>query len=545
MAWSADTVYACMNSGIPGSPRLVFTQGVTFQGNIYLSSNTLYGLYSGQSIKHFGSALEYIAAAIDNETIFVPDEVIDGVVRWALYKQANDGTCIIRFLDENNNDAKTSSEPIYFDPTWALPQVTSHYRYYGVLGKDEDDNFEFGSEQPLDLVLTANPISNDIGITMVATHTAAAAALGFWAADPMWVDNMASFARLNNGNAEAYIDALFGGNYDGYNGMIGAYGGAGGGGGGQFRPSYGINIPQLPSISACDTGMVSLYALNTAQARSFAGYMWNTGFFDTIIKNFQSPMDNIISFQMVPLSVNQLSGSAGNINIGNLDSGLPALKKLTTTYYKINCGTIKVNEYYKSFADYSPYVQMHLSLPFCGIAQIDPDDCMDGYINVVYHVDVFSGSCVAFIRCYTNGVWTVLQQHSGNIIAQFPVTGRDYSNVYIGAINAISSLSQGNIVGAMSSAANIKPSYQRSGGVTSVAGLMGVRIPYLIISTPKYIMASNFREIKGYTSNLKVRIGDQSGYLQATGDNSELSSIPCTEEERAYIRQMLADGIYV
>lgn len=543
MAWSADTVYACMNMGIPGNPRLVCTQGITFQGNIYFTPNTLVGFYSGQSIRHFGSALEFIAAEINDETYFVPDEIIDGVVRWTIKKEANSGYCYFRFLDENGNEVKTTTS-IYFDPVWALPQTTSHYTYYGILGKDEDNQFEFGSEQPLDLILTADPISNHIGIAMVATHTGAAAALGFWGADPMWVDNMTS-CLLDYGNAADYIDALFGGNYDGYNGMIGAYGGAGGGGGGQFRPSYGINIPQLPSISACDTGMVSLYALNTSQARNFAGYMWNTGFFDSIIKNFQSPMDNIISFQMVPLSVNQLSGSAGNINIGNLDSGLPALKKLTTTYYEINCGTIKVNEYYKSFADYSPYVQMHLSLPFCGIAQIDPDDCMDGYINIVYHVDVFSGSCVAFVRCYTNGVWTVLQQHSGNIIAQFPVTGRDYSNVYIGAINAISSLSQGNVVGAMSSAANIKPSYQRSGGVTSVAGLMGVRIPYLIISTPKYIMASNFREIKGYTSNLKVRIGDQSGFLQATGDNSELSSIPCTEEERAYIRQMLSDGIYV
>jgi len=543
MAWSADTVYACMNMGIPGNPRLVFTQGITFQGNIYFSSNTLVGFYSGQSIRHFGSALEFIAAEINDETYFVPDEIIDGVVRWTIKKEANSGDCYFRFLDENGNEAKTTTF-ISFNPEWALPQTRSHYTYYGILGKDEDNNFEFGSEQPLDLILTADPISNHIGISMVATHTGAAAALGFWAADPMWVDNMTA-CQLDYGSAANYIDALFGGNYDGYNGMIGAYGGAGGGGGGQFRPSYGINIPQLPSISACDTGMVSLYALNTSQARNFAGYMWNTGFFDSIIKNFQSPMDNIISFQMVPLSVNQLSGSAGNINIGNLDSGLPALKKLTTTYYEINCGTIKVNEYYKSFADYSPYVQMHLSLPFCGIAQIDPDDCMDGYINIVYHVDVFSGSCVAFVRCYTNGVWTVLQQHSGNIIAQFPVTGRDYSNVYIGAINAISSLAQGNVVGAMSSAANIKPSYQRSGGVTSVAGLMGVRIPYLIISTPKYIMASNFRDIKGYTSNLKVRIGDQSGFLQATGDNSELSSIPCTEEERAYIRQMLSDGIYV
>lgn len=544
MAWSAETVYAAMNMGIPGNPRLIFTQGVSFSGDVYNSSNTLYGWYSGQSIKHFSSAGEYIQSAL-NETIFVPDEVIDGVVKWVLYKTANSEYCNVRFLDANGNDAKTASESLFFDTTWLLPQVHSHYNYYGTYGVNELNEFIPGDAQPLDIILTADPISNDLSLALVSTHTTMASTLGRWAANPSWVDNMSPGARLNNGNAADYIDALFNGKYDEYNGMIGAFGGPGGGGGGQFRPSYGINIPQLPSISACDTGMVSLYALNSSQMLSFAGYMWSSNFFDSILKNFQSPMDNIISLQMVPLSVYQLSGTAGNIVIGNLDSGLPAIKKLSTTYYEINCGTIKVDEYYKSFADYAPYVQAHLSLPFCGITQIDPDDCMGGYINVVYHVDVFSGACVAFVRCYTNGVWTVLQQHAGNVIAQFPVTGRDYSNVYIGAINSIASLASGNVVGAMSSAANIKPTYQRSGGVTSVAGLMGVRVPYLIISTPKYIMPDNYRAIKGYTSNLKVRIGDQSGFLQATGDNSELSSIPCTEEERAYIRQMLSDGIYV
>lgn len=544
MAWSAETVYAAMNMGIPGNPRLIFTQGVSFSGDVYNSPNTLYGWYSGQSIKHFSSAGEYIQSAL-NETIFVPDEVIDGVVKWVLYKTANSEYCNVRFLDANGNDAKTASESLFFDTTWLLPQVNSHYNYYGTYGVNELNEFIPGDAQPLDIILAADPISNNLSLALVSTHTTMASTLGRWAANPSWVDNMSPGAILNNGNAADYIDALFNGKYDEYNGMIGAFGGPGGGGGGQFRPSYGINIPQLPSISACDTGMVSLYALNSSQMLSFAGYMWSSNFFDSILKNFQSPMDNIISLQMVPLSVYQLSGTAGNIVIGNLDSGLPAIKKLSTTYYEINCGTIKVDEYYKSFADYAPYVQAHLSLPFCGITQIDPDDCMGGYINVVYHVDVFSGACVAFVRCYTNGVWTVLQQHAGNVIAQFPVTGRDYSNVYIGAINSIASLASGNVVGAMSSAANIKPSYQRSGGVTSVAGLMGVRVPYLIISTPKYIMPDNYRAIKGYTSNLKVRIGDQSGFLQATGDNSELSSIPCTEEERAYIRQMLSDGIYV
>ena len=60
---------------------------------------------------------------------------------------------------------------------------------------------------------------------------------------------------------------------------------------------------------------------------------------------------------------------------------------------------------------------------------------------------------------------------------------------------------------------------------------MGIQKPYLIFSEPKYITASNYRDVKGYTSNLTVKIGSQSGFLQATADNSELSGIGCTVDE--------------
>lgn len=543
MAWSQETCLACTTMGIQGTPNLVFTTGVSFTGNIFMSSYTLNGWFSGQSIRHFSDYNEYFTTAINNETFFVPDKVIDGVVRWAMYKQANSGDIYFRFLDENDNIV-FAEVMMSFPVNWTIGETV--YTWYGILGKDEQDHWAVGSQQPIDLLLTADLINNDIGISFACTHTAMASDLGFWGADPKYVDNLNSISLIyGTGNAPDYIDALFNGKYSMFDGMIGGYGTAGGGGGSQYRPSYGIAIPNLPTISAVDTGMVSMYAITSAQAQALAGYMWDNTFWNSIVKNFNSPMDNIITLQALPMSIYALSGSAGNIVIGNLDSGIQATKKLTTTYYSINCGTLKVDEYYRSFADYSPYVQASISLPFCGIVNIDPDDCMGGYINVVYHVDVFSGSVVAFVRCFTNGVWTVLSQHSGNMQSQFPVTGRDYANVYIGAINSIGALSQGNLIGAMSSASNVKPQYQRSGGVTSVAGLMGVRIPYLIISTPKYIMAENFREVKGYTSNLKVTVKNESGYLQATADNSELSSIPCTDEERDMIRKLLADGIYL
>ena len=75
---------------------------------------------------------------------------------------------------------------------------------------------------------------------------------------------------------------------------------------------------------------------------------------------------------------------------------------------------------------------------------------------------------------------------------------------------------------------------------------MGTQYPYLIFTTPQYIMADNFRDVKGYTSNLKCHVGSCSGYFQATADNSELSGISrATSDELNMIRQMLADGIYI
>ena len=92
---------------------------------------------------------------------------------------------------------------------------------------------------------------------------------------------------------------------------------------------------------------------------------------------------------------------------------------------------------------------------------------------------------------------------------------------------------------------NVKPEYMRGGSVGSTAGLLGTQYPYLIFSTPQYIMAENFRDIKGYTSNLKCHVGSCSGFFQASADNSELSGIGCTAEELDIIRNMLADGIYI
>lgn len=534
MAWSNETLNACLQYGIPGSPRLFFTEAYSFTGGLGVGKTptTLIGMYGGQALWTCSSGIGYYASSY-HDLVFTPDTIQDGVVAWYFDKAASTYDAYLNMVDNSNN--VVYQVPVGFDYTT--------FEQEGLL--DGEGGGIYNAFRPAYLMLGAAP--NDpnwaLSIGFYSEPSSFAVSYGDWPSYPQYVDNIGNNSLIY-GNIPDYIDKLFNGNY-GDPQSIAPSGGMAGGGGSWNRPDYAINIPSLPTISVCDTGMISLYEVSTGQLQTFGNYLWDNNFFNSIVKNFQSPMDNIVSLQMVPVSSARLKGTAGTIVLGNVDTLISCNKKLSTSYYEINCGTLSVKEFYKTFADYAPYVDIHLFLPYIGIVRVNPDDVMRGYIKVVYHVDVFSGSCVAFVSCNTNGVWHVIQQHSGNISAQFPVSGANFSSVYIGAINSISSLATGNVMGSINGAANIKPSYERSGGVTSVSGIMGVQIPYLIFSTPKYIVADNFQDVKGYTSNLTVNIGSQTGFLQATADNSELSGIGCTKQEEDMIRDLLSSGIYV
>lgn len=334
------------------------------------------------------------------------------------------------------------------------------------------------------------------------------------------------------------------------------------GGGGLFDYPYTpIGEPTLPTVSICDTGMISLYTVSPSDMYQLAQKLWSQNFFDTIIKNFQSPMDNIVSLHVVPFNV--YAATQRNITIGNYDTEIPS-NMLTTTYFDIDCGIIELTGAYKTFADYAPFTDLALYLPYIGIVPISPDDIMNGAINVKYHIDVFSGACVAFVMSLIRGQWTVLNQYEGNILTQFPITGADYTNVYVGAmqvantaiqtgmqvatapsaVNSVSAATNG-ITQGISQAMQAKPTFQRSGNITSAAGLMGVQTPYLIITKPNYIQAKDFRAMKGYVSNLSCTIGEESGFISASVNNEQLTSINATQDEKNMLRQLLAEGVYI
>lgn len=344
----------------------------------------------------------------------------------------------------------------------------------------------------------------------------------------------------------AILDAQLKGQYWDPEGNAGKPTDAGGGQGDYRRPDQEIGIPSLPSVSAVDTGFIGIYNVTAAEVQDLAADLWTTNFFDSIIKNFRSPLDNIISLSIVPFD--GFTGTLSQIVVGNFESHAAGLK-LATTFYELDCGILDINEYYGTYADYT-LTKIQLYLPLCGVISINPDDCTSGKIRVVYHFDVFSGDVIAFVQTITKGAWHVLYTADGNIKAELPINGQNYLSVYTNAARSVLGAMTANPVqfanNAMNAVESIKPEYNRAGNISGTSGLMAVQYPYLIFSTPQMAVPDNFKALKGYISNLKTKISDATGYIQCSTDNVDMTGFDgATNEEVEMIKSLLAEGIYI
>lgn len=326
-------------------------------------------------------------------------------------------------------------------------------------------------------------------------------------------------------------------------------------GGGTTSVSFvtdSITLPGLPSKGIANSGLCGIYVVTGTQMRQLSQFLWSANFFDNIIKNMASPLENIISFGVVPWS--HFNTTSSTIGIGNIDTGITA-SKLTNTYYSLDCGTVNVKEIYGSYADYEPYSKIWLYLPYIGMVDLPTDDvARAGSINVVYYFDVFSGSCVAHINCFTNGAWNLLQEYEGNLFTSLPITGANYMQMYnqlahsaLGAAASIATENYGGLLMNAVQASTAKPQYARSGSVSNVAGLMSVQKPYIVKAIPVVVESKPaFKNTHGYVSNINVNVGSQKGYLRARVNNTMLTNIHgATNEELEEIKNLLAQGIFI
>lgn len=362
------------------------------------------------------------------------------------------------------------------------------------------------------------------------------------------------FAYYVMGNQNIYMDDQTYDMMNGYKPPIlssdpygpGGTSGPGGGDGSFTDDNIPVGIPPLPTFSAVDSGFLTLWNPNKSQLQNLAKYMWSDNFdINGWKKLFADPMDAILGLSLVPVPVPD--GGMSNLTIGNIDTGVN-MTRAGSQWVEVDCGSVTMNKYWGAYLDQEPHTKLDIVLPFIGVHSVSADEIMGKTVHVVYHVDILSGACMAFVE--VGG--SILYTFTGQCSIQLPVTSADFSSQIMGALQIAGQIGSLVATGGMSAPLalpgmaatainSVKPSIERSGALAGNAGFLGVLTPYFIITRPRQAIPDRQNEFIGYPTYITRLLGDVAGYTQI--ESIHLENVPCTDTELSEIDQLLRGGV--
>lgn len=101
--------------------------------------------------------------------------------------------------------------------------------------------------------------------------------------------------------------------------------------------------------------------------------------------------------------------------------------------------------------------------------------------------------------------------------------------------------STGTVAGLVNSVIGSKPKIQHSGSMGAVAGLMGIKTPFLVITRPHLTLAEGYHKLCGYPQNATIPFSELSGYTEV--EACRLEYMNCTMSEMEEIYNFLHSGV--
>lgn len=308
-------------------------------------------------------------------------------------------------------------------------------------------------------------------------------------------------------------------------------------------------IPVIPIPQSSANGLLHVYNPTRTQIDEFGAWLWTTfsgDLIDTLSKLFNDPMDAVIGLH--ELYATPATGGSTTIKCGFLDSDVSS-RLVSTRYTTINCGSVVVEEYYQNYLDYSPYTQCMIYLPFVGIVPVSADDIIGNAVNITYHVDSYTGCCIAVVTVARSGYSSTVYQFNGNCAVEIPITSGYQSQLMSGFLGLVGTVASGGnpYVGMrasqIGSAGYGKNVVQHSGAFGASFGAMGCKKPYIIVRRPVQKKVPNYSLSYGYPAHKMVFVGNCTGYLRCR--EVRVTSTTATNVEKEMIVSALKAGVYV
>ena len=317
------------------------------------------------------------------------------------------------------------------------------------------------------------------------------------------------------------------------------------------------NTPIIPPITGSASSLWKIYNPSQSQIDAFGAWLWSSDFIDQLKKLFNDPMQAIIGVHKV-FCTPSIGGST-TIKCGYLDSEVPS-NWVSNQYTHIDCGTVSLPEYFGNVFDYDPFTRVSLFLPCVGIVPLDVAEVMRSSINVKLHCDVLTGALLAEVNVIRDQAGGILYTYSGSCIVTYPVSSGTYVGAVANVVSVAASVAAG-IMGtvasggalapaavgaagaAVSGLAHTRTNVQHSGSFSGAAGVMGGKIPYLIITRPQTRMADQYPTYDGVPANFTSRLGDCTGYVKVKEVHLKVPN--AYESEIAEIEQLLHQGVLI
>ena len=301
--------------------------------------------------------------------------------------------------------------------------------------------------------------------------------------------------------------------------------------------------PKNPTDSVTSSRLFTVYNPTADQIDALGGYLWGESIAGTLASIFTNPLNAIISLHCIYCEPDVIG--TREIRLGYLASGVSA-KYVVSQYKEIDCGTIRIPEYYGDCRDYSPYTTINLFLPFIGFRPIKVDDVMGSELSIKYFVDVYTGTCLACVSVNKGGVIQLTYNFDGNCSVMLPLTAGSWANMTVGLATALTSMIVNPVAGALQipNAVHNGISMSSQGQMGSNVGAMGRKKPYVVVTNTQAYDAVGYNELYGYPANILTKLSQLEGYTKVKEVHVENVN-NATVDEKNEIERLLKSGVII
>ena len=301
--------------------------------------------------------------------------------------------------------------------------------------------------------------------------------------------------------------------------------------------------PKNPTDSVTSSKLFTVYNPTADQIDELGGYLWGESIAGTLASIFTNPLNAIISLHCIYCEPDVIGTK--EIRLGYLASGVSA-KYVVSQYKEVDCGTIRIPEYYGDCRDYSPYTTINLFLPFIGFRPIKVDDVMGSELSIKYFVDVYTGTCLACVSVNKGGVIQLTYNFDGNCSVMLPLTSGSWANMTVGLATALTSMIVNPVAGALQipNAVHNGISMSSQGQLGCNAGAMGRKKPYVVVTNTQAYDAVGYNELYGYPANILTKLSQLEGYTKVKEVHVENVN-NATVDEKNEIERLLKSGVII